>query len=90
MKDKVIRTNAVKAPEVDLGTVTLSQTYSSSYDGTTFPKGTVLKIGRMMTSPTGRRSYKIFGTTHWVSDHEVYNVTVTNIPKRRTVKIYSA
>ena len=90
MKDKVIRTKVAKEPEVELGTVTLLETYSSFYDGTTFDKGATLKIGRMMTSPTGRRSYKIFGTTHWVTDSEVHNVNINNVPKRRTVKIYSA
>jgi hypothetical protein len=90
MKDKVIRTKVVKEPEVTLGTVTLTDTYTSFYDGTVFPKGDVKEVGKMMISPTGRRSYKILGTTHWVSDNEVCNVNIANVPQRRTVKIYSA
>ena len=90
MNSKVIRVKTQKEPETVLGTVTLKETYTSFYDGTVFPKDEVLRVGKIMTSPTGRRSYKIYGTTHWLTDSEVHNVNVTNVPTRRTVKIYSA
>ena len=90
MNNKVIRTKVQKEPEVVLGTVTLKDTYTSCYDGTVFPKDEALKVGKVLISPTGRRSYKILGTTHWVCDNEVHSVNVNNVPTRRTVKIYSA
>jgi len=80
----------INETETDLGTVTLSENYSSSYDGTFFQKGTILKIQKIMTSPTGKRFYKISGTINWISDKEVCNVNVANLSKRRTVTIYSA
>lgn len=82
--------NTIKNEENDFGTVTLSKTYSSPYDGTMFQKETVLKISKIVVTPTGGRFYKLSGINHWISDNEVYNVNINNVPKRRTVKIYSA
>lgn len=89
-KEKVTRLSATKVPDTDLGTVTLSQRYESVYNGTIFELGETYKVGKMMVSPTGIRYYKVFGTIEWLSDHQVCNVNVNNIPKLRAVKIYSA
>jgi hypothetical protein len=87
MEAKVIRT---KEPEVSLGTVTFSKPYSSNYHNTVFEKDSVVSVSKVLPCLAGQRFYKIFGTTLWISDNEVYNVNVANVPKRRTVKIYSA
>ena len=79
-----------KPTEVELGTLTLSQRYQSFHDGTIFEIGENHKVSKVMVSPTGIRYYKISGTTHWVTDHQVCNVNINNVPTRRTVKIYSA
>lgn len=90
MNDKVIVTNKNKEQDSNLGTVTLTGSFSSPYDGTTFQKETVLKISKTLVSPTGKRFYKISETIHWLSDNEVYNVNIINVPQIRSVKIYSA
>ena len=79
-----------KEPETTLGTVTIREAYTSFFDGTVFSKGDVLNVGKILTSPTGKRFYKICGTINWISDNEVDSVNIANVPIRRTVKIYSA
>lgn len=88
---RVIRFHHPKVPDVDLGTVTMATEFKSFHDQTVYTTGMVLRVGKLMMSPTGIRYYKVFDAPHWLSDHQVVGVKVKDVPKkRRPVTVYKA
>lgn len=86
---RVIRYKIEKVPDTDMGTLTLSQRFCSWQNGSAIENGTTVKIGKVMSSPVGIRYYKVFEANIWLSDHQVCNVKVKDVPSVRSVKIYS-